>query len=566
MTDPGPDPRHGEPLAGRYRLGEILGTGATGRLWHGTDDFLARDLAIKEFSRPPNVDAALWTGLQAAALREIQAAAALTHPSAVPVYDVIETEERLWVVTQRVRAVSLAAMVEREGPLPQRRVIRMGMQLADVLANAHLQGVLHRGIKPENVLVTPAPERAILTDFGTGVITGDPGLARSGMVLGTPAYLAPEAARDGTVGPEADMWSLGATLYFALAGHPPFPHFEGLSTLTAILNEEVPALPGTGPVQALLDGLLHKTPEQRMTGTEALEVLEVLRSASGPAEGSAAGTAEGGAAETGDGTRSGADGGPGAEAPVVTEVLEHRRPEPATVQNAFGLGRGTYIAALGVLATALIVLMVGLRALSAEPTGQAAPPVPEAPGAAQPEPDGGTAQSEDPSESPAGAEQSPEVDLPLRSYRDGNGLSIEVPAEWTEIPDRSNVYFENPDGGYLRIGRIDDPATDARSHWERQEEAAAAEYPHYRLVSIEEVERPGLETFLTAADWEFTYHSPQHGSMRVVQRGLHTAEQGYSILLSGPQPQWDSLNRELLEVITLSLETGEAAPAAAGRR
>src|SRR5689334_9739326 len=237
-----PDSPDGRLLAGRYRLSHVLGRGGMGAVWAAHDEVLGRDVAVKEVVPPPTLTGEERRLVRQRSLREARAAARISHPSAVTVYDVVEDDDRPWIVMQRLDARTLADVLREDGPLPLPRVARLGLDLLDALAAAHAAGVMHRDVKPANVMIG-ADGRAVLTDFGIATLEGDPALTSTGLVIGSPAYMSPERARGEPPSPASDLWSLGATLYTAIEGHSPFQRDGHLPTLTAVIVDPVPSMP-----------------------------------------------------------------------------------------------------------------------------------------------------------------------------------------------------------------------------------------------------------------------------------------------------------------------------------
>src|SRR3954452_3653819 len=250
-------------LVGRYRLDRRIGRGGMGSVWAAHDEILGRDVAIKEVVPPPDLTAEQRTMIRERTLREARAAARIAHPSAVTVYDVVEEDGRPYIVMQLLAPHTLADVLAHDGPLPPERVARIGLDLVDALDAAHRAGVLHRDVKPANVLLPP-DGRAVLTDFGIASVEDDPTLTTTGMLVGSPAYMPPERARGERPTPASDLWSLGATPFAAGArrspaggGAPPFRRDGQLPTLNAVLTElPPPAVPG-GPLQPVIAALLR---------------------------------------------------------------------------------------------------------------------------------------------------------------------------------------------------------------------------------------------------------------------------------------------------------------------
>ncbi|HEV7897378.1 MAG TPA: serine/threonine-protein kinase [Planosporangium sp.] len=259
-------------LAERYRLVRSLGQGGMGRVWLARDEVLHRDVAIKEVIPPEGLTAQERDEMRRRTLREARAAARLNHPSVVRVYDVVRTDVHPWIVMEYVASRSLHQVISEDGTLPPARVAQIGLQVLGALRAAHNAGVLHRDVKPSNVLLTD-DGRVVLTDFGLATMAGEATVTRPGMVLGSPAYIAPERARQGITGPESDLWSLGATLYAAVEGSSPYHRSSAIETLTALVTEEPPPARNAGPLRSVLNGLLRKDPASRIDAETAERLL-----------------------------------------------------------------------------------------------------------------------------------------------------------------------------------------------------------------------------------------------------------------------------------------------------
>ncbi|WP_433431897.1 protein kinase domain-containing protein [Nonomuraea sp. CA-141351] len=257
----------GRLLAGRYRLLTELGRGGMGRVWQAHDELLERPVAVKEVTldqRPrPEREALLGR-----TMREARLAARLSHPNIAAVYDVVVADERPWIVLQLVPAPTLADVVADQGPLPPGAVARIGLQVLEALQAAHAAGIVHRDVKPANILLDADGRHAVLTDFGLAAsLRKDAELTQTGMVVGTPAYIAPERARGGPSTPQTDLWSLGVTLYTAVEGRTPFEQVTPEATISAVLTTDPAPFQRAGSLAPLIAGLLRKDPDRR-TGIE----------------------------------------------------------------------------------------------------------------------------------------------------------------------------------------------------------------------------------------------------------------------------------------------------------
>jgi hypothetical protein len=259
-------------VADRYRLVQPLGQGGMGRVWKARDEVLHRDVAIKEVVPPPGLTDDERREMRERSLREARAIARLNHVNVVRVFDVLRTDGDPWIVMEYVPSRSLQDTLAADGPVSPIHAAEIGLGVLGALRAAHRSGVMHRDVKPGNVLLGE-DGRVVLTDFGLATVPGDPNVTRTGLVLGSPAYIAPERARDGTAGPEADLWSLGATLYAAVEGHSPYARPSAIGTLAALATEPLPPARNAGPLKAVLNGLLRKDPAERINAEVAERLL-----------------------------------------------------------------------------------------------------------------------------------------------------------------------------------------------------------------------------------------------------------------------------------------------------
>ncbi len=253
----------GRVLAGRYTLRTPLGHGGMGTVWLATDSVLGRQVAIKEvtFEAAAVEERRL---LRERTLREARAAARFEHPRVTTVHDVVEEDGRPWIVMEHIPSRTLAQVLQDQGPMPADLVSRIGMDLLGALQAAHRAGIVHRDVKPDNVLIG-AQWRAWLTDFGIATSSGESGLTEAGILLGSPSYMSPERARNEVPSPAVDVWSLGATLFTAVEGRPPFERGDAMATLLAVITEPPAPILAAGPLTPVLLGCLTKDPAQRMT-------------------------------------------------------------------------------------------------------------------------------------------------------------------------------------------------------------------------------------------------------------------------------------------------------------
>jgi len=259
-------------IAGRYRLTAVIGSGGAGTVWNAMDEVLGREVAVKDMVVPS------WLGDKERALarertlREARAACRIDHPNVVDVYDVVEQDDRPWIVMRLVKAPSLAQMIEESGPCTPGQAARIGLQVLSALRAAHTHGITHRDVKPSNVLVEG--ERAVLTDFGIATIDGESTLTAPNALVGAPGYIAPERVRGEPATAASDLWSLGATLYAAVEGRPPYVRDGMIAVLTAVANDEPDPLVKAGALAPVLEALLCRDPAKR---PDAAQVERFLR-------------------------------------------------------------------------------------------------------------------------------------------------------------------------------------------------------------------------------------------------------------------------------------------------
>lgn len=263
----------GTLVADRYRLLEPIGAGGMGRVWRARDEVLDREVAVKEVVPPSWLAADDQERIRRRTLREARSAARLTHPHVVRIYDVLHhADSRPWIVMEFVRSRSLQRVLAEDGPFPPRAAARIGLDMLDALTAAHGAGVLHRDVKPLNVLISD-DGRVVLTDFGLATIVDEGSVTGSGPILGSPQFVSPERARDGSSTIAADLWSFGATLYAAVEGRPPFHRASAMATLTALATEDPDPPARAGPLAPVLLGLLRRDPAERLTAAEARDAL-----------------------------------------------------------------------------------------------------------------------------------------------------------------------------------------------------------------------------------------------------------------------------------------------------
>jgi serine/threonine protein kinase len=534
------DMTEGRLLVGRYRLTAPLGRGGMGVVWAGRDELLGREVAIKEVLLPPALTPSQQRTARKRTLREARAAARITSPAAVTVYDVVVEDDRPWIVMQRLPARTLDDLLRDDGPMPPSKVARIGLSLLDGLIAAHQAGVLHRDVKPANVMFTE-DGRAVLTDFGIAVMPGEPTLTTTGMLVGSPAFMSPERARGEPPTPASDFWSLGATLYAALSGQSPFQRQSQLSTLTAIVNEDPPPLPNAGALGPIINRMLAKDPADR---PDAATLRQLLTGAATVEATVAAAAKAGERAE-----RAEQDAPRSREAAAPLPPTAPSAPAPPTPQRGPRRGAGLVALLAAVLVLAGVVTYDTLTSQPSQPREQARAPAgrhTSAPPAAAPP--AGLARSPSPrtpsTSAPAVTGPAPQRSSPntvgsvpagFRRHQDPTGFQIAVPVGWRRSTEGTRTYFREPAGGrFLQIDQTTDPQPDALADWRRQEESVSRRLSGYRRLRLEPVDYRGWN----AADWEFTWQSG-NGQLHVLSRNIRVSDtRAYALYWSTPANQW----------------------------
>ncbi|MGW1886304.1 protein kinase domain-containing protein [Streptomyces sp. NPDC001970] len=349
------DQRDDEGLvAGRYRLLDRLGEGGMGVVWRARDEVLGREVAVKEVRAPDALGTTDVRRLYARLEREGWAAARISQRNVVTVYDVASHDGRPWIVMELIRGLSLAEVLEAEGPMPPQRAARIGAEILAALRAAHEAGVLHRDVKPGNVLLAN-DGRVVLTDFGIAMVEGTSNLTMTGELVGSPEFLAPERALGRTPGPESDLWSLGVLLYAAVEGISPFRQDTPLSTLRAVVDEELPPSRRAGALGPVIAGLLRKDPAERLSAEEAERELRIVGAGGTPRTGSTPPQPSGPYAPT---VASGTPATPAPTAPA-TPVGGFGPPTPPTGATPVPPGRPRRATTALVAGIAVLLLSIG---------------------------------------------------------------------------------------------------------------------------------------------------------------------------------------------------------------
>ncbi|MEB8342978.1 serine/threonine-protein kinase [Streptomyces endophyticus] len=445
-------------VASRYRLDESIGQGGMGRVWRAVDEMLDRRVAVKEM-RIDGLDPEDARTRRERTLREARATARIDHPGVVRVYDVVDQGERLWIVMELVDGRSLEQILVEDGPLPVDEVARIGLSLAGALRQVHAGGVLHRDIKPGNVLIERVGQRRVmLTDFGIAAIQDAKALTMVGMLVGSPDYMAPERISGRPQGPPSDLWSLGATLCAALGGSSPFSRDTTLATLHAVLYEEPHLPPDAGRLGPLLAGLLAKEPQDR---PDVDTVTGALAPAEPPPKHPEAPQP---------GTRT-LDIGLRRPAPAPAPA----RPRPANRR------RTALIAAGGALAVGLAVALA-LTLPDGDPQAGGSTPTTSRPPTVE------------------GTSRPPTESLPAGARREA-GYAWVPPKGWERVvKTASEVHYTSPDGTQELVAQSALAKDDLLATWQKSERAAhqGQDYKKLRLTRTTFRGRP-------AVVWEYLF-------------------------------------------------------------
>ena len=554
-------------VAGRYRLLRQLGAGGMGQVWLAHDDMLGRHVAIKQVVLPPGLSADETIEARERTMREARTAAQLNHPSVVKIYDVVEAEGQPWIVMEYIPARSLHEVINEDGPLAPVQVARIGLAVLDALTAAHQAGILHRDVKPGNVLLT-SDDRVVLTDFGLATFDGgESALTQPGLVFGSVRFVAPERARDGTSSPEADLWALGATLYAAVEGQSPYARQTAMETLTALATSMPDPTRRAGPLKPVLRGLLRRDPRYRMKPPEARRLL--LRAAGKevprlrlrliprqlrrrPAEGA--------------GTVAPLVSGEPAKAPTVV-LNGHSIPTAAPPGNG-RLAQPSpprrhrpWLVVLGATGAALLAaaLSVVVATTTGGPRPTAVAPTPSATSAASAVTDPFLGGPVCPTANPTvlhPASRQPTWPALIEGwvwYQDPSGYRIAVPGDWQAYQGSEGMCFrDNGDGRWLGVTTWT-AGGDALGHLTQRKQDLLTGPPS----GYQSIDTVSVPYYRGGADWEFRFTDRSGMRMHGVVRDFLVAPgQGYTIAWSTREFDWTTnLDNFRLVVASFALPT-----------
>ena len=476
-------------VGGRYRLHDEIGRGGAGVVWRGEDTLLHRPVAIKEVNPGQ---------LRERVLREARAAARVSDPRLVTMFDVVEDDGRIFLVQELVPGGSLRDLVDERGPLPPAEAARIGAQLLDALDVLHREGIVHRDVKPGNVMVLP--DGAVkLADLGIAAVAGDPELTNTGVVLGSPHYMAPEQATGNRVDGSADLWSLGATLFYAVEGHAPY---EGpaMAAMTKIVHEPVPVSTRAAWLRPAIERLMTKEPASRPTIAEARRLL------------------------AGDQTQTQTQAQ--TQTQTLHEVTPMRRDDRTPAEGSPRSGGRGWVAAL---ATVIVLLFGGIVLAATRGDDPRDPP-----DSSDTEPSSSTTAAPTTARPRSTTTAAPAPAGTETFTNEAAGYSIAYPEEWKveRRGERIVDLVEPGTGTYLRIDWTDEPGPSPVGAWERQEQSFSKKEGYERL-RMEATTYQGHD----AALWEYRYRA-EGEDLHAYNLGFVTDDRGFALNFQTREENW----------------------------
>ncbi|GGU99424.1 hypothetical protein GCM10010211_78440 [Streptomyces albospinus] len=506
----------GRLIANRYRLVERVGRGGMGTVWQAEDELLGRRVAVKKLHVPPHLHDDEVQRLYERTRREARSAARITHPNVIVVHDVVDDEGLPCIIMEYIPSVTLGDLVKQRGTLPPDEVARIGRIMAIALRAAHDAGVLHRDVKPANVLLGN-DGRIVLTDFGIAAEPGTPSLTKTGELVGSVQYLAPERLRSGIAepGPACDLWSLGVTLYQAVEGRLPYQRDTAIETAYAIAAEAYEPPRSAGNLTPVIQGLLMKDPAERMDAHEAERLL---------GHAVAAGTA-----------------------PLAPPTRPERVDDLVASEPVGKRSRRTALWIVSAVVVAAVTGGVLLWTRGGTPTASA-----------HPSETGTSSHSPNPSSSPP-----PPVPAGYHLKTADQGFSIPVPDGWTpkKVPGGEVAYIDPSERVGLRVDVVEFAGSDPLQHWRDTEEAQTRRdnpgYERVRMASTTFRGRP-------AGYWEFTFRG-QVRQFRAVELAFSgTDGTQYVVYLSAPNAQWTQY-RPVFDTAVKGIRLREETPGSSRR-
>jgi tRNA A-37 threonylcarbamoyl transferase component Bud32 len=510
-------------VAGRYRLHEVVGIGGMGRVWLARDEMLDRDVAVKEFVPPEWMTEAEKERLRDRTLREARSAGRLNHPHVVRVFDVVHEDNQPWIVMEYVPSRSLHQVIHDDGPYSPAAAARIGLGVLDALTAAHRAGVLHRDIKPHNVLIGH-DGRVVLTDFGLATFVDDGTVTGPGLVVGSPQYVSPERARDGASTVESDLWSFGATLYAAVEGRSPYARETAMATLMALATEPPDPPEKAGLLGPVLTGLLRHEPHARLTASEVDRRLRMIVAAT-PGVVTIPAQRRGGPSTVAV--------APPPPPPDPPPADDHQTPPPLHHRPRVVIASLVAVAVLGAGG-----VLAGYLAKSG---GETTPPAAMVTAGFSP----ATCTGPGPSLAPRLPQRDAargvngwELIRGWSYFSDGTGFHLPVPDGWTWQKIGTTYCFRDPAGGrVLSLDTGRNPAGDPVKACEQEEKrlVAAGALPQYQRIGIEA--KPLLEK---AADWDYSYADASGLGLRARTRWFAMNGKAYALSWATRDIDWPS--------------------------
>ncbi|MFF1417247.1 serine/threonine-protein kinase [Streptomyces sp. NPDC058280] len=539
-------------LAGRYRLGESIGSGGMGKVWRAHDEVLHRTVAVKELTAGRYVSEADRAVLHQRTQKEARAAARITHPGVVTVHDVLNHDGRPWIVMQYVDGPSLADKAKESGRIGSREAARIGLEVLGALRAAHAAGVLHRDVKPGNVLLA-RDGGVLLTDFGIAAIEGDSTITRTGELVGSIDYLAPERVRGGDPGPASDLWSLGATLYTAVQGNSPFRRTSPISTMQAVVTEEPRYPDQAGPLAPVIAALLCKDPEGRPGVAETERMLREVLEGRPPTEAHAYLPTR----VMPDGDRQGVS----AQLPPAVTVPS-AVPAPLPASSAPGRGGRWRRTVVAVVIAAVLGGGAGFAALQyvngkddGSPEENATIGQSTTGGTTT----GGTASAGTANGGTTAAGSIPEGWVHVQA---DEGFSLNVPEGWERQMDGDQIDFTPDNGRHLLRISVGSPDFENPYMHMLSMEKSLQRLPEYDRIKL----APNTYRDQThSASWEFTWteEKTHPGRRHAIDQIYYSDDSSteYAIYMSGPEEDWATTRKQFDAV----LRSWQPPPVASGQ-
>lgn len=497
----------GRLIAGRYRLVERIGRGGMGTVWQAEDQVLGRHVAVKKLHLPPRLEDSERARLFERTRREARSAARIAHPNVVVVHDVVDDEGLPCIVMEHVRAPALDEVLKKNGPLPATEAARIGVGMVAALRAAHGADVLHRDVKPGNVLLC-ADGRVVLTDFGIAVVADTSTLTRTGELVGSMDFLSPERLRGRDPDPASDLWALGATLHQVVQGHPPFRRNTPLETAYAIAFDTYEPPADAQTLAPLIEELLAKDPADRPPAPEVERRLRAVADTTLVQDVSRIRPRL---------------TGPASAAPPVGSA-------PPAGPPGTGRNRGRRVAQWAAVATVVALLAVGGTYLALHEKGKNRDSAHQAD--AKPSTSAEPSPTPEPATVPQGYHMVEEEQF---------GVSFPVPDGWTRkvLADENEgiAYIDPANMVSLRVAALDFASTDPLQRWKDDEARSVQDgkLPGYRQIRMQGTAYQGMP----AAIWEFTWQGRAR-EFRAQDLGFgKPGSTEYAIYISAPSADWD---------------------------